>query len=1530
MPSLPMRYDLRSPLGRGGMGEVFLVFDREREQEVALKRLSPREPSLHQNDEEARFLFRQEFAAMATLRHPHLVEAYDYATDSEGVPYFTMEAVPGADLATDKKNTEAEVRRWLPAILSALNYLHTRSYLHSDLKPENIRIRTDGVPKLMDLGLLSRPGRMGAIRGSLHYVAPELARGHAVDARADLYALGAVLYHALAGRPPFDPSFQATPVDLLRAHLTEAPPPLAAWAPELSAEMIELIKRLLAKDPQERFTSASAVLTALGLASEGEAPTTLFEPPLLGRENQLQELRQASSGPSSTVLTLVGGPGAGKSALIAEWRAESQLQGLKTFSARGLGPDAPPYQALKPWLLALTAESCSELERLAPVLVRLLPDLGVDPAPSLEGAQERVRLHSAVAELAAAVAPTAAWILDDADELDSASESLVSFLRARGEACAWHWTISRKEETADSGRKLILPPFRDDETVAMTQAMLGEAPVPPALAEVLPILSGGNPGMLRTLLNHWVGQGVLTHPSSGWHVTDPARLSLPKDLTVVLDERFTTLSATAQRLGCLAALLGATGSLSHLAAIADLKEVDFFEALAELEASETLERTDGKFQFKRPAQAQTLAATWPSEEARRLHTQAAALFIKQNSLRPDNSTAALDDMLLVARHLILGDTPQDSLPWTFAAARQARVMYALGGVASLLEKSLSLPDLSVEARANLYDFQVTLFRAQGQIDEAVKLQETYVMPVARKGEPEPLAHQLTNLGILHNLKGRYREGLECLSEAITLADAANVTATRVRARLYAGRAAYFSGQSKMACTVLSAAVRIGREAEGYTLLGSALSLYGYVLATNYKERAAEGVALLEEAIAYNTAVDNGENLLEAYNNLGNLLLNMGRLKEARPTFERCLALSERIAMHNEKVFALINLGAVSLEMGKAKDALGFALQAAELSRTQGRKFPEAYALALEGVARIFMGELSQGCDRLNTALRIAVEINNRYLELNIYGRRLEAWLHLGRFTEAREELSKARKQAESAQNHELDEKFERLEATLNGISGTVSGPARLESLLTAPGAREHRPAFAQSLYWQAEQLHRSGKNKAALELLEQASQTAREEDLPGLEAMILCLWGRITITTSPALAAEKFLQGRALAEASGLVVIDIVCQAGLGQASPGAREERQEAPRRLIALLADCDDTDKAAYLSWPERAAILSAPLPSHPSATVARLHHLTDMIAAITTQVELPEVMQQALISLVAIAGAERGFLLLYNGFEVTQQIFHGMEARDNDEFSSSLAHQVLWSGEPVFIEDASSDVQFASRDSIQALKLRSVVAVPLHDGEETLGVMMADSQSINTQFGADDMDLVLALARQVAISISHSRRLERYRNAHEENVVLYRLGLQMMKADSLEAAFAAVAAEAIPLCAVSRALLLEGPNSRVCLAVHADGRPVQATEQDLSLSVAQWVYQEGQPLYLVDAQADENFQTRASIMALGLHSIYAVPVRVAEEVWGVLYLDHPSVLDENPLAAHTLGRIAEMLGALIERVQPGRLSLSSSQGP
>ncbi|NUN50658.1 MAG: serine/threonine protein kinase, partial [Candidatus Brocadiae bacterium] len=244
-------------LGEGGMGEVWLAEDPDRGL-VALKCLRP---ELTQNDHIGRF--RAEFAALARLRHPNLVKAWDYHVDPDsGRHSYTMEIVQGLDFTAATGGLPADqVCVLAEQVCDALEHVHAHDLVHGDVKAANIIVTGDHV-RLMDFGLVNHPGQ-GPRRGSLDTLAPEVIQGRPHDRRADLYALGAVLFEALTRHPPFTgPSRFA----LLRAHLRSRPVFPSRLAGSVPESIQAVVLRLLNKNPSSRFFTAAETAEALRAA----------------------------------------------------------------------------------------------------------------------------------------------------------------------------------------------------------------------------------------------------------------------------------------------------------------------------------------------------------------------------------------------------------------------------------------------------------------------------------------------------------------------------------------------------------------------------------------------------------------------------------------------------------------------------------------------------------------------------------------------------------------------------------------------------------------------------------------------------------------------------------------------------------------------------------------------------------------------------------------------------------------------------------------------------------------------------------------------------------------------------------------------------------------------------------------------------------------------------------------------------------------------------------------------------------------
>ena len=265
------RYALRARIGRGGMGEVWAAEDRTLGRRVAVKIVR----SDAELDETASDRFEREIRAMAELSHPHVVRLLDHGRTEDGVRYFVMELLEGKNLVEVIREA-GRLPPWRAVELvrqaaSALAEAHARGIVHRDLKPENIFVSTVAggreVVKVLDFGLAKlasgngRETREGIAVGSADFVAPEILRGAPVDARSDVYSLGAVLYEALTGSAPFrSDDARAT----LLGHLNRAVErPSERVGEEIPAAIERVVMCALRKEPVERYSSGTALVEAL-------------------------------------------------------------------------------------------------------------------------------------------------------------------------------------------------------------------------------------------------------------------------------------------------------------------------------------------------------------------------------------------------------------------------------------------------------------------------------------------------------------------------------------------------------------------------------------------------------------------------------------------------------------------------------------------------------------------------------------------------------------------------------------------------------------------------------------------------------------------------------------------------------------------------------------------------------------------------------------------------------------------------------------------------------------------------------------------------------------------------------------------------------------------------------------------------------------------------------------------------------------------------------------------------------------------
>jgi serine/threonine-protein kinase len=285
------RYKIESLLGQGGMSTVYKATDPNLRRAVAVKLIHPHLAA------DADFVrrFEEEAAAVAQLRHPHIIQVYDFDHDGD-IYYMVLEYVPGetlqARLKTISANNDrlpfAETVRVMAAVCGAVSYAHERGMIHRDIKPANIMLGQSDEPVLMDFGVAKMLSAQqhtatGAIIGTPSYISPEQVRGERPDSRADIYSLGVVLFEMVAGRCPFEAD---TTLRLMLMHVNEPVPDIRELAGDVPEALVAVIEKALAKQPEERYQTATemgralqAVYGAAARPARPEPASTAAAPP---------------------------------------------------------------------------------------------------------------------------------------------------------------------------------------------------------------------------------------------------------------------------------------------------------------------------------------------------------------------------------------------------------------------------------------------------------------------------------------------------------------------------------------------------------------------------------------------------------------------------------------------------------------------------------------------------------------------------------------------------------------------------------------------------------------------------------------------------------------------------------------------------------------------------------------------------------------------------------------------------------------------------------------------------------------------------------------------------------------------------------------------------------------------------------------------------------------------------------------------------------------------------------------------------
>jgi hypothetical protein len=346
------RFELRRPLGSGGFGEVYEARDREHGTRVALKALKSANPDWI-------YRFKREFRLVGDLAHPNLVRLFELFVEKDRW-YLTMELIDGLRFDTYLTRAPDRLRASFQQLALGVAELHRARCLHRDLKPSNALVESTGRVVLLDFGLAvhQRATRTSAVAGTPLYMAPELGLGQPPTEASDWYALGVMLYDALAGAPPFT----GGEIAMMQQKLDGAPRRPSVMKSEVDPELEALAMRLIDRDPRARATGSEVLDVLLGDgASSARRHVTASSSIVVGRDPELELLEAAmhASRTAAAVVRVTGIPGIGKSALVGAF-----LDRLRTsahaYQGRCLELESVPFKGLDGAVDSL----CNALSRL--------------------------------------------------------------------------------------------------------------------------------------------------------------------------------------------------------------------------------------------------------------------------------------------------------------------------------------------------------------------------------------------------------------------------------------------------------------------------------------------------------------------------------------------------------------------------------------------------------------------------------------------------------------------------------------------------------------------------------------------------------------------------------------------------------------------------------------------------------------------------------------------------------------------------------------------------------------------------------------------------------------------------------------------------------------------------------------------------------------------------------------------------------------------------------------------------------------
>jgi hypothetical protein len=567
---IAQRYQVHEVLGSGGMARVHRVTDLSTGQNLALKQLV-----LPPNPEQRATiaaLFEREFHTLAQLDHPRVIAVYDYGVDASAGHYYTMELLSGGDLRERAPLPWREACRLIFDVCSSLALLHSRRLLHRDISPRNIRCTHDGRAKLIDFGAMAPMGSGGgSVVGTPAFTAPEVLQRSTLDARTDLYSLGATLYVALTGGM----AYPARDFAELANAWSFKPAPPSSRAQDIPPALDDLVLSLLSLEPELRPHSAFEVMQRLAAIAElessepeGVSKAYLSTPTLVGREDTLAWLRaklpRASTSGAGGVM-LLAEPGMGRSRMLDACALQAKPLGVVVLRAQATAAQSSFAVALG--LVRQLLEALPSECRSAGFPELFEPAAGIDHGAlrlksSAELSANPEVLQQTICRFMLTVSRARPLLVavDDVQRIDEPSAATLAALadKAGRGSLLVALTADIDATSSSQARDVLtrrcevrrLEPLTCEHVRALLGSIFGDVPNLGLVAGEIYKITRGNPRECMDVAQHLLDKRVIQYAGGTW--TLPALLSgsdLPSTGAEAIRARVEALSPLARFLG---------------------------------------------------------------------------------------------------------------------------------------------------------------------------------------------------------------------------------------------------------------------------------------------------------------------------------------------------------------------------------------------------------------------------------------------------------------------------------------------------------------------------------------------------------------------------------------------------------------------------------------------------------------------------------------------------------------------------------------------------------------------------------------------------------------------------------------------------------------------------------------------------------------------------------------------------------------------------------------------------------------------